>query len=127
MFGSLLSIIAVASLFIAGAIVPVSWAEGIPLCFFHEITGWDCPGCGLTRAWLSLFHGDFRRSIQLNALAPVVILLFLLYGVDHLRTVCGTRSGWRTTPRGQRWIGGSFLILFLGQWFWKLGRHWVGG
>jgi Protein of unknown function (DUF2752) len=29
-----------------------------PVCPLYTLTGFACPGCGLTRAFHSLFHGD---------------------------------------------------------------------
>ena len=28
-----------------------------PVCVFHALTGWNCPGCGATRAAYQLLHG----------------------------------------------------------------------
>lgn len=30
-------------------------------CPIKQWTGISCPGCGMTRAWLSVLHGDFLR------------------------------------------------------------------
>jgi len=37
-------------------------------CFFYDVTGWSCPGCGLSRAFLLLFSGDFVGALQMHAL-----------------------------------------------------------
>jgi hypothetical protein len=39
-----------------------------PVCLFHSLTGWNCPGCGGTRAAYQLLHGHLRRALQDNAL-----------------------------------------------------------
>ncbi len=44
---------------------------GIP-CIFHKITGLQCPGCGISRMFLSLFRGDFASAWGYN---PAVICL----------------------------------------------------
>lgn len=42
-----------------------------PLCPLYELTGLACPGCGLTRAFHALFHGDMATAFGFNALFPV--------------------------------------------------------
>ncbi|HEY0550244.1 MAG TPA: DUF2752 domain-containing protein [Verrucomicrobiae bacterium] len=44
-----------------------------PRCFFHTITGWDCPGCGGLRATHQLLHGHWREAFELNPLFVVAL------------------------------------------------------
>ncbi len=37
-------------------------------CFFHKITGWYCPGCGITRMISSLAQFDFYQAFRYNPL-----------------------------------------------------------
>jgi len=46
-----------------------------PPCAFHLLTGWLCPGCGLTRAVHHLLHGDVTTALAFNALLPLYLLL----------------------------------------------------
>jgi hypothetical protein len=39
-----------------------------PVCQFHNLTGWNCPGCGATRAAYALLHGNFPLALRDNAL-----------------------------------------------------------
>ncbi len=39
-----------------------------PICLFHEVTGLNCPGCGMTRALYALLHGNFQLALKDNAL-----------------------------------------------------------
>ncbi len=39
-----------------------------PVCTFHRLTGWNCPGCGMTRALYALLHGNFSTALRDNAL-----------------------------------------------------------
>lgn len=43
------------------------------MCVFRSATGLDCPGCGLTRCFISLAHGDLVRAWQFN---PAGLLFF---------------------------------------------------
>ncbi len=48
-------------------------------CVFNKLTGFYCPGCGLTRAMHALVHFDLPRAIRMNAFfilsTPLVALL----------------------------------------------------
>ena len=39
-----------------------------PVCQFHRLTGLNCPGCGMTRAFYALLHGDLLTALHDNAL-----------------------------------------------------------
>jgi hypothetical protein len=43
------------------------------VCTFKQFTGTGCPGCGLTRSFISIAHGDFAAAWRYN---PAGMLLF---------------------------------------------------
>ena len=47
-----------------------------PVCPLYALTGFACPGCGLTRGFHALFHGDVLTALDYNALLPIFGLLF---------------------------------------------------
>jgi len=47
-----------------------------PVCPLYALTGIACPGCGLTRGYHALFHGDVATAMHFNALIPLYSLLF---------------------------------------------------
>ncbi|MEV8358653.1 DUF2752 domain-containing protein [Microbacterium sp. NPDC076895] len=49
-----------------------------PECFWHQMTGWECPTCGGTRALYSLLRGDLSRSFAMNPLLIVSYVAGLL-------------------------------------------------
>lgn len=49
------------------------------LCLFKSIFHFDCPGCGLTRAFLLIPQGQFRQALELNAASVVLYILFLFW------------------------------------------------
>ncbi|MCM3790311.1 DUF2752 domain-containing protein [Domibacillus indicus] len=54
------------------------WGLHIP-CLFREVTGFYCPGCGVTRASLALIDGNLYQSFRYNMLVYVLIPFFGLY------------------------------------------------
>lgn len=38
----------------------------MPKCIFKLITGYDCPGCGSSRALHALIHGNFLQALHFN-------------------------------------------------------------
>ncbi len=78
-------------LLIAGAAYLFLFEPGksgyFPSCVFRSLTGFTCPGCGSTRAFHEILHGDFVTAFTLNPLLLLAIpfLIFLL--VRHSVTV----------------------------------------
>jgi len=46
----------------------------LPPCPVLQLTGWQCPGCGGTRAMYSLLHGDVVQAVAMNPLLPALYL-----------------------------------------------------
>ena len=53
-------------------------------CIFHEITGLLCPGCGITRCFLSILHGDFVQAFRYNRLVFCLLPLAIIYFIYWL-------------------------------------------
>jgi hypothetical protein len=70
-------------------------ALGLPgwPCLFRTLTGWPCPGCGLSRALAEMATGDWAAAIHTHALSPAVALGLLVIsatgflGVNRRRRV----------------------------------------
>ena len=58
---------------------------GAGLCWFNQLSGLPCPGCGLTRAFCAISHGRFQEAWAFNPFAflfyplCVGIVLFPLF------------------------------------------------
>lgn len=52
-------------------------------CVFHELTGFYCPGCGITRVTLSLLRLDFVKAFSYNPLLFVLLPLYTIYFVTN--------------------------------------------
>lgn len=51
-------------------------------CFFYSITGYYCPGCGMTRALNALMHANVKAAFAFNSLIFILLPLFILYGIQ---------------------------------------------
>ncbi len=52
------------------------------ICIFKVYTGLPCPGCGMTRAFLSVFHGDISGAFVWHPLWPLVVLGPIVYFIS---------------------------------------------
>lgn len=65
--------VAVAAVCAVYFVVDPAVSRVVPKCLFHELTGWQCPGCGSQRMLHALLHGDIAAAWHHNA-----VLLLLL-------------------------------------------------
>lgn len=79
-----------------------------PICEFHALTGFYCPGCGATRATYQLLHGNFMMALQDNALYIVILAALALRGFWYgIQKACRQPTGLFISPAAL-WV---FLIL----------------
>ena len=51
-------------------------ANFFPVCPLFALTGFACPGCGLTRGFHALFRGDIIPALDFNFLVPIWAAIF---------------------------------------------------
>jgi len=65
--------------------VPLSNLESLPsVCLYKNILGRKCPGCGMTRAALSLLHLHFADAFAFNRMIIIVFPLILFLSCRNL-------------------------------------------
>ena len=70
-------------------LLPVAFFAGVKfliyldmksICIWEILTGHDCPGCGITRAFNALFSGQFMEAYRYNPkiviVAPLMIFVW---------------------------------------------------
>ena len=86
------------------AVVAVMYIFKLP-CLFKAVFGIPCPGCGMTRAYISLLHLDFLQAFNFNIMFWSVPVLVLLYFLDGKLL----KAKWANTLLIYLIIGGFFL------------------
>lgn len=86
----------------------------IPPCPFHSLTGWWCPGCGLTRGTRALMHGHVQQALGFNVFTPLVlgalIYTWLVWAVPRLSGP--TLPPMSRVPRGALLALGAVAFVF---------------
>ena len=102
--------------------VSILWAATVfefVLCPFRLMFGFSCPGCGLTRASLAMFQGDWSRMWSLHPLAPVLFpLLGIVLGNLFLQALGITKTDLLNYIPNS--VGIVFLVVLLGLWIVRL-------
>jgi hypothetical protein len=86
--------------------------DGPVLCPFREVTGLDCPGCGMTRAVAHVSRGRVGTALDYNLFLVVLIPVLLYLWAAWLAAAFGRRlPPLRVGARGYA-IGGVVLAVF---------------
>ena len=96
--------------FVVAYFDPVN-AGFFPVCPLYKLTGINCPGCGLTRGFHALFHGDVLSALHYNALIPIYAFVFCYLLVSMILIAArGSGLSWKIFPPKAIY---GFLILAL--------------
>ncbi|HIA70212.1 TPA: DUF2752 domain-containing protein [Candidatus Poribacteria bacterium] len=82
-------------------------------CVFKSVTSIPCPGCGMTRACLAIFQGEFSTAWRYHPFS------FLLFGLAILSAFLPeyTQKIWEAVSLvKQRIIASILILLCLGLW-----------
>lgn len=63
---------------VLSTLLPLHIEDYMLPCFTKKLFGFDCPGCGLQRALVSLFQGDFSAAWEMY---PAIFTIIPLLGV----------------------------------------------
>ena len=91
------------------------------VCLFARTTGIDCPGCGLSRSFISLAHGDLAAAWHFN---PAGLLLFSLLVLQvpyrSVQLWQLSRGRQELNIRGLNCVCWALGVTLLGQWLIRL-------
>lgn len=86
---------------------------GVPgwTCPVFHTFGIPCPGCGMTRATVFLFHGNWKEAITLHAFAPLFLVALMLIGFATLGPRPQIERVIARTEALERYTGITTLLL----------------
>ena len=80
-------------------------------CFFRNFLGFYCPGCGLTRAFISILNFDFVSAIKYNIISiPLFIFLLVLNILLLYDIIFNKNKSWKLIEKVSKYY---FVIIFL--------------
>jgi len=89
------------------------------MCLSESVWHVQCPGCGLTRSFICMAHGDFGSAYDFNRVGP---LFFIVSVFQYPYRIIGLRRH-RRWPFGRLWgrIWANLLIgLLIVNWLWNV-------
>jgi uncharacterized membrane protein len=79
-------------------------------CPFLRVTGFPCPGCGLSRACAAMIAGEIEHSLRMHAFAlPAMVAIVVLLTAALMPATVRDRLG-AVVERIERATGLSFLL-----------------
>lgn len=100
------------------------------LCQFKNLTGIDCPGCGMTRAFIRIAHGQIVSAWWLNP-ASYVLFAFIAAQIPYRAVQLWRMSRGQNQlywPTVNRVAVTTLMITLISQWLVKLSWaliHWA--
>jgi len=95
-------------------------------CAFKQFSGVECPGCGLTRCFISMAHGELRQAWRYNSVGVCLFALVLIQLPYRALQIGRLRLGlseWCLGRLSALVLVGIVLAL-LGQWVVRVMEQW---
>jgi len=109
----------------ASALAAVSWQIGLrpPPCFFHQVTGLPCPGCGSTRAVVQLAQGHIAAAFIFNPLTTLAAFALGTYCLYATVVLASGSPRLRLTAQSGLPAGllrTTALAALVANWWWVI-------
>ena len=86
----------------------------ITKCYFHNITGYSCPTCGLSRSLYNAAHFDLQESVNFHLMGPIIYFALLVFCLKFtFEIIAGREIQVIIEPSIRKVVITSFLIIWL--------------
>lgn len=102
--------------------LPIGGGLAMPrTCMAKQMTGIDCPGCGLTRSFVAMGSGQFAAAYRVHRLGPLLFMLvFLQIPLRAYAILRGVRCPWEIEAWGKGIVIWGSVILLWVNWVYDL-------
>jgi len=113
------------AILLAAALLPAGGVPFGPTCMFLQVTGYPCPLCGSTRAFVAMGHARWHDAWQLSPMAAVLYVIvagiFLWNGAALAGGLVIKPSGnWMPAGRRRWWIAALLCAIIVANWAYRI-------
>lgn len=83
-------------------------------CVFYEVTGWYCPGCGISRTLLAILSGDFYQAFRYNPLLFILLPFAAIFFANWAYAKYNDRTSWCEKIPEWVWVTLAIIIVIYG-------------
>jgi hypothetical protein len=106
---------------LAASFAYAPWAESGPvLCPFRLLTGLPCPGCGLTRSFCAMAHGNWHSAMGFHLFGPALfVAVAICVPLLAFQAATGRRIRWLQqvlySQRLAAWIAAGWMTYHVAR------------
>lgn len=89
-----------------------NYKDLLPPCLTYTFFGINCPGCGATRATITLLNGDIITSLRQNAFVIFGVLICVWLYIEFLFKLYGKPLSFTILKEKYIWIFVAILFIY---------------
>lgn len=95
--------------------------SNITTCQFHELTGLDCPTCGISRSFYAVSHFDLLNAFRHHIFGPILFTSFLFMLIYFMVELISKKEiQIKISFIKFRWFAGVFIGLWITTWIFRI-------